>query len=100
MIEVIRTYSLDSTDFSKDKNAMLAGMSDGSTCHQSIVSSVELAGSEEVDFDCWVHDDSVSPLRSERKRVSSTETGCESPPKRTLTLRGTEMWKAMYPRDE
>ena len=99
-IEFIRTYELDRDNFSKDKSATLAGMADGSTYDQPILSSVELVGSEEVDFDSWVDDDdSVGPLTRERKRVASTETGSESPPKRTLTLRGTEMWKAMYPRD-
>jgi len=100
-VEFIRTYELDHDDFSKDKSAMLDGMTAGSTYHQPIVSTVELVGSEEVDFDSWVDDDdSVSPLTRERKRVASTQTGSESPPKRTLTLRGTEMWKAMYPRHE
>lgn len=99
-IEFIRTYELDHDDFSKDKSAMMTGLADGSTYHQPTVSTVELVGSEEVDFDSWVDEDSVSPLTRERKRVASTETGSESPPKRTLTLRGTEMWKAMYPRDE
>lgn len=98
-IEFIRTYELDHDNFPKDKSAMLASMAVDSTYHQPIVPTIELVGGEEVDFDSWVDDDSVSPLTRERKRVASTETGSESPPKRTLTLRGTEMWKAMYPRD-
>lgn len=98
-IEFIRTYELDHDDFSKDKSAMMAGMADGSTHDQPIVSTVELVGSGEVDFDSWVDDDSVSPLTHERKRVANTGAGSESPPKRTLTLRGTEMWKAMYPQN-
>ena len=99
-IEFIRTYELDHDDFAKDKSAMLPGMTHDSTYHQPIVSTVELVGGEEVNFDAWVDDESVSPLTRERKRVASTETGSESPPKRTLTLRGTEMWKAMYSRDD
>lgn len=98
MIEVIRTYSLDYDDLHNDNSASLASMTGGSTHHQSIVSTVELAGSDQADP--WTDDDAVGPLTTERKRVASAETGSESPPKRTLTLRGTQMWKAMYPRDE
>lgn len=84
-------YGLDYDDFCNDKNAMLCGMRGASTCRQPIISEVEVTRSEEVDI--WVDEDPVSPLTCERKRVSSTETGCESPPKRTLALRDLETWK-------
>ena len=84
-------YGLDYDDFCSDKSAMLAGITGGSTCRQPIISEVEVTGSEEVDI--WVDEDSVSPLTCERKRVASTETGCESPPKRTLALRDLETCK-------
>ena len=95
--EAIRTYSLYYGDFQSDESAFLASMTGCSTYDQSNLSAADLSGIEEVDS--WVDDDSVSPLTCERKRVVNTETGSESPPKRALTLRGTKMWKAMYPRD-
>lgn len=49
-IESIRMYELDQDNFSKDNNAMLAGVADDLTYHQPVVSIVELVGSEEVEF--------------------------------------------------
>lgn len=66
--------------------------------HQSMLSATDLAGREEAES--WDDGDSISPLTSERKRVASREIGGESPPKRTLTLRGLQMPKRSFPRDE
>lgn len=70
---------------------MLTGVAGVSTYHQSILSAADMAESEEVDI--WVDEDPVSPLTCERKRIASTETGSESPPKRTLALRDLETCK-------
>lgn len=95
---VVHTNELDPDDFHNDKNDMLAGMAGGSTCHQSILSAADLAGREELGT--WDDGDSISPLTRERKRAASRETSSESPPKRTLTLRGLQMSKRLFPRDE
>ena len=84
-IEVIRTYGLDFDDFYNDKSAMLASMAGGPTFYESVLSAVDLAGTEEEDS--WDDDEPISPLTCERKRVASRETGSESPSKRTLPLR-------------
>jgi hypothetical protein len=95
---VVQTYELDPDDLYDDKNDMLAGVAGGLTYRQSISPATDLAGREKVNS--WVDGDSISPLTSERKRVASRETGNESPPKRTLTLRGLQMPKRLFPRDE
>lgn len=69
----------------------MAGVAGVSTFHQSILSAADSAEREEVDI--WVDEDPVSPLTCERKRVASTETSSESPPKRTLALRDLETWE-------
>lgn len=95
---VVHTYELDPDDFHNDKNDLLAGMAGGLTYRQSISPATDLAGRQEVGS--WGDGDSISPLASGRKRVASREIGSESPPKRTLTLRGLQMSKRSFPRDE
>lgn len=95
---VIRTYELEHDDSYNDKSAVMAGMADGSACHQSTLSAADLAEKEEVDP--WVADGSISPLTCERKRAVSTETGSESPLKRTLPLRSLETWESSFPPDD
>ena len=95
---VIRTYELEHDNFYNDKSAMLAGMEGSSTYDQSTLSAADWAGREEIEP--WVDEGSVSPLTCERKRAASTETGSESPLKRTLPLRGLETRELSVPRDD
>lgn len=95
---VIRTYELEQNEFYNDKNTLLAGLTGGSTHNQSILSDSDWVGREEVEP--WVDEGSVSPLTCERKRAASTETGGESPLKRTLPLRGLETRELSDPRDD
>jgi hypothetical protein len=95
---VVRTYELEHDEFYNDKSSILAGMAGDANDHQSILSAADWAGKEEVEP--WVDEGSVSPLTCERKRAASTETGSESPLKRTLPLRGLETRELSSPRDD